>query len=249
VNDETKDLVNWDERLAVQATDAAASERPAVSKISLRAGVMSYMDSPIPDNNLDCIVLASCIEHVWYDSDFDPDVITPPACFALASLGTGDSAIVPHEVVPSPVHENCGGCPKFEWGSGKGRGKACSSRRRLALIPATALDNPDTIAAAEIAVLGVPVTSVKKWGTYVNVLSSSFQRPPWAMVTNISAAPHPKTMFTVNFKAVRKVESEVLAALEQSIDNATNIIFQPFDMTVSSEDDTDVPAKGKKRKY
>ena len=67
------DLVNWEAKLAAEANEVATTERPSVSTISLRSGIIQYMGQPVPDNKLECIVLASLHENVIYADAFDPD--------------------------------------------------------------------------------------------------------------------------------------------------------------------------------
>ena len=236
---EDQALVNWEEKLKEQALEASAQERPSVGRISLRAGVMTYMEQEIPDNKLDCVVLVSVIEQAYYDQPFDADKVVPPACFALAAPGTPDNMIEPHQDVPNPQAENCGECDQFQWGSGRGRGKACSSRRRLIVLPASALDNPDTLPRADVAMLVVPVTSVKAWSTHVNRVGATYQRPPWAVVTRISCKPDAKTQFKVLFEPVAPVDVSLLPVLDELANASTSLAYQPFDMTPGAEEEED----------
>lgn len=244
-----KELTNWEEKMAAEAREASKVERPGMSTISLRAGVMTYMDEAIPNNTLDCIVLTSAIEQSWYSQDFDPDRIVPPDCFALGAPGQ-EQALAPHEVVPVEQRqsETCVTCEKFKWGSGRGRGKACGTRRRLVLIPKTALDDTDTLPAAEMAVLKVPVTSVRNWSNYVNNVAAQHNRPVWGIITSITCKPDPKTQFKVMFSPSDLVDVSVLPHLQGLIQQAQTVAYAPFDMSMGAEDDEE-EGDTKKKKY
>lgn len=204
--------------LAEQAKAAAAAERPNVSKISLKSGVISYGGAPVKDNVLDCIVLVATYRNTFYHGRYDPDNIVNPTCFSLSEK---DEGMVPDAIVTEPIHATCDGCPNREWESDMngGRGKACKETRRLILLPASVLSDPDPIKAiktGELAILDLPVTSVKNYSQYVNVLAASIGLPIWACVTAISAKPDPKTQFKVLFQGIRAAAEtdELLDALE-----------------------------------
>jgi hypothetical protein len=217
--------------LAAEAASHANLERPAISNISLRAGVMSYMDQPVPDNNMDVIVVGWATERTLYTTPFDADNIVPPDCYALSIDGKD---MAPADNVPNPPHPTCAGCPNDEWGSGRGRGKACGERRRLLVMPAGALEQG--VEGAEVAMLKVPVTSIRNWSGYVNKLRSGLQRPAWAVVTNISVKPDPKTQFKVLFNLSKAIEdNDVLMALRDFHNTADTYVLQPFDMTPPEE--------------
>ena len=239
-----QDLVNWEEKMAAAAAQASAVERPALSRISMRAGVLRYMDTEVPGNQLDCVVVASAIEQVYYDQPFEAERVVSPACFALADAGTPDDALVPHPAVLEPQAAKCSECPQFEWGSGRGRGKACSTRRRLALIPADALNDKGKIGEAEVAMLSVPVTSVKHWANYVNKVAASAQRPPWCVVTRIAPQPDPKTQFKVTFEMLSAIDVAFLSEVEKLIDVGSTALMTPYDMAATSE-----PAAEENTKY
>lgn len=246
--EEGKALTNWEERMAAEAKATSLVERPGMSTISLRAGVMTYMDTPMPNNEMPCIVLQSAIEQSWYDQDFDPDRIVPPYCFALGKPGE-EQFMGPHEVVPDDQKQSplCINCEKFKWGSGKGRGKACGTRRRLILIPATALDDPESIPAAEMAVVKIPVTSVKNWSNYVNTVAAQFQRPSWGVVTVIKVVPDVKTQFKVLFSTKAPIDVGVLPKLEPLLRQAATVIMAPFDMAMGQDAEEEEEPKGKKK--
>lgn len=239
--EESTAIVNWEEQMRQQAKDVAKLERPTTNKISFKSGIMSYMDQAMPDNQLDGIILQGIHENVLYLSQYDPDRITPPDCFALSTTGI---SMVPHPDVPNPVSPQCAGCRMLEFKSARnGKGKACGQRRRLAVIPN--LEKAEDIATAEMAVISLPVMSVKNWANYVNRISAQYQRPPWGVLTRVKLVPDPKSQFKVTFDVVHPLGDDLLPHIYGRLEMAESILMTPYDMTVPEEPEPE--EKGKKK--
>ena len=221
--------------LASFAKEAAANERPSVSKISLKSGVISYGGQPVAGNNMDVIIIAAAYKNTLYKGRYNPDKIENPNCFAMSATGTD---MAPHENVNEPENETCSGCPMSEWGSdpGGGRGKACKEGRRLILLPASALDDIEAIRTGELAILDMPVTSVKNWSNLVNALAAE-GRPSWSVVTNVRTAPDAKTQFKVVLTAVQKIDDvEAIQAIKARMNDALRIALTPYEETATAAD-------------
>jgi hypothetical protein len=233
---QSTEVVNWEEKLAQEARDVAKTERPSINKINFQSGVMTYMDNAVPDNKLDCIIVASAWEHVFYDTPWEPGVVHPPACFALG-VPQGDEPPImqAHESVPSSPGPICSSCEMFKFGSDLkgGRGKACSERRRLAAIPN--VTDPDMIEKAEMAVMSIPVMSVKNWANYINTVAVQHSRPAWGMLTRVSLVPDKKSQFKVTFEAVDKLDNSFLGAVSAKIPMATQALLTPYEVQRKKE--------------
>jgi hypothetical protein len=218
--------------LAQEAKAAAAVERPAVGRIGLKSGVMTYAGQPVAGNKMEAVILAASFRNVWYAGRYDPNNIVNPSCFAL---GMSDDGLVPHANVRKPQHANCAECPKAEWGSdpGGGRGKACKQSRRLVLLPGVAMDQGhDALLTAELAVLDLPVTSVKNYSSFVNTLTASANVPTYAAVAEISVTPDAKTQFKVNFRPMRVVPGlDHLNAIKRRLESARLLALEPYEDT------------------
>lgn len=201
----------WAAELAAEAKDVSSVETPSISNVSFRAGMLSIGGTPMPNNELECIIIGTAFERALYEGPFDPNRIRNPICFAITEDGKESK---PHENSLYPQHEQCSGCPMNEWFSaGEGRrGKACKENRRLALIPTDKLENPADIKAAELAMAKIPVTSVANWSNYVHTVSAQFAMPYWAVITKIAVQPHIKNQFEVLFSVVEPIDD--VAALE-----------------------------------
>jgi hypothetical protein len=233
----------WAAKLAAEAKEVAAEERPSVSKIGLRAGQITYGGNPVKGNVLPCIILAAGHRNVYYDKPFDPNNLQNPACFALSVKDDGLEAHpnVPNEAVPGFAERqerSCGNCPLNQWESDPkgGKGKACKETRRLVIVPADAADDAESCKKAEMAIIDVPVTSGKNYSNFVNGLAASASVPPWVCITNVSTSPNAKTQFQVNFTPVEVVQDEdVLTILEARKAEAERLVLTPYDEPSSTE--------------
>jgi len=218
----SNELINWEEKMREQAVAVARQERPTTTKISFKSGVMSYMDTAIKDNTLDCIILAASEEHVWYKTKWKADEYSPPACFAVGIPG---DTLYPHAVIPNPPSDSCGACPNWVYGSDPdGPGKACKERRRLAVIP-----NAD-FSTSEMAIMSIPTMSVKNWGNHVNEVAAILQRPPWGVISRVRLVPDKKSQFKVVFGLVRPLESDELSQVHSRIPIAEALVNTPYEM-------------------
>jgi|10_taG_2_1085330.scaffolds.fasta_scaffold04845_6 hypothetical protein len=227
----------WEDEMAGFAKESADMVKPEASSISLRGGIVSYGGTPVPGNTLDVVVLGFVFEHSYYDKDYDPDNVTSPACF---SLGTDEDDMAPNEKSETPQHDTCAGCPNLEWGSSpRGRGKACQQRYRLIVVPADSIADEQSMLAAEVAVLKLPVTSGKYWNQYVNQVSGMFKRPEWGVITQISAEPDAKTQFKAIFNCLEGIDfeatPEVYGAIRQKIELSEPILYKAYDANVEEE--------------
>jgi hypothetical protein len=244
------ELISWSDELAKEAKELASKERPALSQISTRGGVLTYQNQQIPGNKLPCIVVASAFEHRYYDKRFDPNKREAPKCFALSTVGKD---MVPHPDVKEKQAERCDACPHYQWGSDPngGKGKACKAVRRLGLLPASAASN-GTVKTVEVALINVPTMSAKNWANYVSTTAAQFGRPPWAVVTELSVVPSPRSQFEVKFQAMGIIEDEAtLLDIKTRTKSIEEILLTPYDQSGNIADTYpgEEPKEEKKRKY
>ncbi len=222
-------IVSWEDMMATEAKDVAKTERPSVTRISLQSGIMTMMDIPVPDNEMTAIVADVIHEQVYYDQKYEAGVVNPPACFGYGDPG---DSIKAHESVPDRDWENWGNCDTCimgQWRKPPGKGKPCGERRKLAILPlsedAADFDN------AEIAVLSLPVMSVKNWSNYVNTVAAQHNRPAWGVATKIMVKPDPKSQFRVYFEFAGLLEDEILGAVHGKKELCRTTLVVPYDLT------------------
>ena len=230
-------IVSWEDMMKSEAKEVAKVERPSVGRISLQSGVMTYQDVAVENNELICIVADAIHEQVYYDKPFEPGVVNPPACFAYGILEPGAPPLTVHPDVPERDYENWGNCKTCQmnqWRKPPGKGKPCSERRRLAILPW--LEDPKEYENAEIAVLSLPVMSVKNWSNYVNTVAATEQRPSWGVLTKVSVRPDAKSQFRVFFDMVSPLSEEYLGAVHPRREMCRNTLLVPFDLSPTEEE-------------
>jgi hypothetical protein len=245
----TTEVGDWRSELSSSAKAAVASEDTAASGggrfFSTRAGQLAFDDAALPGNQMAVVILDSLMENVYYEGDFDPEQKSPPTCFGFgrdASTISVHEKVFEHSDVFSPQcgpdggqPENpeylCAECPMNQWGTAsKGKGKACSNRRRLAIVPAGTykpqgrgggfelelFDEEEPFRTADLAYLKLPVTSVKGFATYLKQVAEQFDRPLWGVVTRVYLEPHPKYQFQVKFELLEVIEDDKPAAQQRA---------------------------------
>ena len=234
------EIADWKKDMQMAAARTAKAERPASSNISLKGGIMTYMDEALPDNQLECIVVSASFARTCFQRPYDPDDQAPPECFANA-IDLHD--LVPHENVLEPYAKVCGEktCEWAVFGTAlQGKGPRCKTRRKLVVMPVSGLDNPGD---AEMATLTVTPTSGQNWSSYAAKIANQGGLPPWAVKTMITVKPHPKKQFEVTFATTGKVDSEKsLAGIHSRIAEADSILLTPYTYGAEEEDE---PESGK----
>lgn len=169
--------------------------------ISFKGGDMTIDGVDVEGNALRCVILETVQENHFYDTEYDPDQPASPICYAF---GSDPDEMKPHEASPQPQCDSCAECPHNEWGSAdKGKGKACSNVRRIAVMAEDGLDDPDN---AEVRFAKIPVMSVKNLAKYVKDLDRLYELPPLGVVTEMSLKKDIKSLFRVNFKMCETIE-------------------------------------------
>lgn len=221
-------LTTWQDQLKKYAVAAVESEQPAGQFFSIKSGVLSFSGTPIPNNQMDVIVLASLHENVWYRDRFNPDKPSGPPCFAFSFTGKD---MRPHDLSPEKQSpDGCDKCEKNKWGSDPqgGRGKACKNVRRLALMAAAQATTPEGVAKAIVGYLRVPVTSVQNYGRLVSQIAAR-NLPPFGVITRVKVVPDAKTQVRVEFEPMHSItDAGILQALISRHEVENRLIDFPY---------------------
>lgn len=238
----SKAVATWDEELARQAEIAASMEESSGGGqfFSLKSGILSWNDAPLPGNQMVVIILDSVLENVYYGTEYDPDNPAGPECFAF---GRSEKEMEPHIIVKEAgqaVSDVCAGCEMNEFGSAdRGRGKACRNTRRLAMIPAGTFNNQGKLElfdedehyeSTTIGFMKLPVTSVRGYANFVKQIASTLKRPPFGVVTKVSVAPDAKSQFRVLFEPMGQVPDELMAIIIERNKEASSTIDFPYQL-------------------
>lgn len=236
-------LVKWDEELAKQAEVAAGMEANTGGGqfFSLKSGILSWQDAPLPNNQMAVVILDAVLENVFYEGKYDPDTPQGPVCFAF---GREEKTLAPHQIVIDGDNQQCGasglcdGCEMNEWGSADtGRGKACRNTRRLALIPAGTfnqagkfelIDDVEHFESTAIGFMKLPVTSVKGYASFVKQVAGALRRPPFGIVTKVKVVPDAKSQFKVVFEPIMNLPDELMGAIMKRHEEAESTIDFPY---------------------
>jgi len=170
---------------------------------------MTIMDTPVPNNEIECVIVSVGVERTWYDRAYDPDDKSPPECYAqkMGNDDTFNPTMIPATNVPEPPAKSCAECDNSKMGSAKqGKGPACKTRRRIAVIPASHVNDPSKI-GTQVVLVSVPPTSGQNFSKHINGLSAQ-GLPPEAAITKIKYGPSRKVMFEMTFEAVQPIEDE-----------------------------------------
>lgn len=170
-------------------------------------------DDDEPASSLEVVILASNPNKskVYYAHGYEEGSSDKPDCYSNDGVGPALDA-------EEPQAKKCATCPHNQWGSriteNGGKGKACSDSMRLAIAPAGQLNDP--------MLIRVPAASLKTLGSYGAQLAKRGMAPEH-VVTKIGFdynVAHP----ALTFKAVRFIEEDELAAMEQSLDEESETI-------------------------
>ncbi len=227
-------LALWDQELAAAAQEAAnaVASLGGGQFISTKGGIFKLGDAVI-GHEMPVVVVESMFENCYYESEYDPETRGAPECYAF---GGNLDTIKPHEAVSRPVCDNCKLCDYNQWGSAdRGRGKKCRNRVRMAVVSAGAFNNgrfealdAEGFASSQLAMLGIPTTSMGTWAAYVKGLASTKKLPPFGAVTKLEVQPNDKTMLTVTPSFVTKVPAAFIEALREKRAQAKDMLTSPY---------------------
>jgi hypothetical protein len=207
--------------LAKAAEDQGAAEISSIPYMSIKGKKFSIGDEKL-GTTLDVVILADMYDYSYYDRDYDPDTITPPACFAIGSVL---SEMMPHETSPDKQSATCQSCPKNEFGSAKnGKGKACRNGRRL-LVAAVTNNQPNL---GDLAIINIPPTSLKAYARYTKNITVVHKLPTWAVITKLtfdddSAWPSIVPLF------ITTADADTINKISKSLTEYTAAVSGPYD--------------------
>lgn len=223
---------SYDARMAAMAAKSAALEDSRVTGgnfISTKNDRLSFKGHELPGNKMQLIIIGDICANTYYEGRYDPANPQPPVCYAF---GENDKDMAPHENAPSPQNHSCHGCPLNEYKSAEnGKGKACKNTRRLACLPLDVLDDPATIAQAEVVYLSVPPTSLKHFAGYNKAVTETLQKPLAVIVTEVQLENK-----ELSFRNIREIKDpkQVGPLLDKSDAEVEAIAF-PFPAAAEPE--------------
>jgi hypothetical protein len=164
----------------------------ASNKISTKGKVFTLPSGTSSPGPLSCVVLDFAQFNSFYKGAWNPNVPQMPVCWAI---GKDKDTLKPSTAAPEPQFEACTGCPKDEWGSGAGKGKACKNQFRLVLV------EPNFTSESQPMTLYVSPSGMKHWSNYVRELKTVYELLPVQVITKIAFdanAPYPTLTFSID---------------------------------------------------
>lgn len=136
---------------------------PQISTYNSRFTLMdaARASSLWPQPTLPVIVLWTNpnVSKIYYDAPFNRENPAPPACWS-------DNGVAPSIGASNRQARTCAECPHNAFGSKEGsRGKACSDRKKLAVL---VVGGPDK----QVYELSIPPASLSRWATYCRLVES-----------------------------------------------------------------------------
>lgn len=234
---QSKSLVKWEEQLAKDADIAANMEANAGGGqfFSLKGGILTWQDAPMPDNQMAVIILDHIFETAYYEGEYDANNPQGPVAFAF---GRDEKTLTWHETsIPEFAGKLCHESEVCQWGSAdKGKGKAAKETRRLGLIPAGNFKNGKFVMFEDeahfeettIGYMKLPITSVKGFAGFVKQVAGTLRRPPHGIVTKVKVIPDPKTQFRAIFEPIENVPDELMGVIMKRREECMTAIDFPY---------------------
>lgn len=236
--------IPWKQALAQAAKSGKApKEKPSVgNKIKLMKSGKFSMGGKVLGSELDVVIISFLFQKAWYDRDFDPDNVCPPACAALAY---DEDEMEPLKESPVKQCDSCASCDFNEFGSatkGTGAGKECADHRRLAVV---AFDKKGVVEG--IKRIDVPPTSLGNWRGFVGEVEDNGLEPMQCVVRLSFEEDSTATQPPLEFEFVKEIKTgKTLQELANLIPQAQKVIEQPYDFS-KYEKPSKKKAKGKKK--
>ena len=212
-------IVSLKEAMAAQIADIGNRTQPA-SGSAIR--ITQDKQFALPDGTktpgpLQLVVVDFASKNVYYETGFDPKNIVPPNCFAM---GSNPLKLIPSARAPDVQAKDCASCSMNAFGS-KGKGKACSNTRVLAVLP------PDANADTPMWLLSVSATAVKGFDGFVGAVARVFQTPPVGVVVTVGFNPNetyaqltfsdPQANVNLTDHFARQAEAQTMLAVEPDV--------------------------------
>jgi len=170
---------------------------------------------------IECHIVDFAYRNEYYVGAYNPKVITPPACFAIAASSV---QLAPSE--NSPIRQNesdCATCQQNQFGtSPTGQGKACKNTVLLAILP------PDDVEGHDIWVVKTSPTAIRPFNKYASKISQ-MNIPLGVVRTRLYFDPD-SSYASIRFEALG-VEADNIDAVMVRKDEATLRLMEEPDVS------------------
>lgn len=225
--------------LAQAAQEQSSAEVSGIPFISLKGKKFTLGEEKL-GSVLDVVILADVLDYSYYDRAYDPDTITPPACFAI---GKDIELLSPHADSPTPISETCKTCHFNEFQSAaNGKGKACRNGRRILIAP---VSSDGSVNLTDLAIINMAPTSLKGYSRYAKNLATVKKLPTWSVVTTLSFDDDSAwPQLVAEFKGV--APGTVINEIAKRLEEFAEAVSVPYDTSTYVASDV-AAAEGKKK--
>ena len=177
------------------------------------------------DDNMNIVIIAAApVARTFYEGTYDPEVVTPPACWS-------SDTEKPDSDVPDETRQadRCGDCPQNIKGSGQGNSRACRFSQRLAVVIEGDMDTVYQLQIPATSIFGDSKENQMPMQAYARFLKAH-NTPHIAVVTNMrfdEDADVPKLYFSP-VRPLTENELEQAVAMMEHEDTKKAIDFKVF---------------------
>jgi hypothetical protein len=222
------ELAPWELELMSEARDERSKETLGIPRITHKGGVLKVDEKPVEGNKVKLAIIDFTLAKEYYADSYEEGVAQTPACYAF---GKDESTMTPHAAAPEKQADKCAGCKWNAFGTAeKGRGKACKDTRRLLVLHASGVENPEAMAQMEKRQISIPPASLKNWSHYLSSLGDLTRTGNVREgIVEVSTGPNPKGGgHVLTFAFAGPVPSAGLQKIMELKRSSEGALTQPF---------------------
>lgn len=211
---------------AAMAAEVAAIQSRISAPTGDRIQATQQKTFKFPDgrevDSFECVIVDFAATNMYYDTAFDRNSVVPPVCFAI---GLEPATLVPSDNAPEKQNGACSSCWANQFGSsGKGKGKACSNHRLLAILPT------DADAETPMYILKVSPTGLRAFDGLVGTVARQMNLPIRGVVTEISFSQE-QEYATMRFAALGPTNKDLLMLAQSRKEEAMQRLLTEPDVS------------------
>lgn len=217
--------------------------RGVSNSLTVSAGQFMFQGNELGDE-LDVVVLDFRYLNRWYDGVYDSDNPSSPDCYAVSMF---EKDLIPAPNAMAAQADSCEVCELNQWGSAdRGKGKACSNRRLVAMVHANDLDgDPNEV---EIVTLNIPSTSIRAFDKFYSEVRNVLKRPTIGVIVRMTLEPE-GTYSLIHFTVEGLInDKETVQMLAEKVSLSQDILEAGYEPTAQVEEKPKAKRKTRAKK-
>lgn len=217
--------IDYSAQLSKRATELSERVQSGTTdRITIKNNTKFETPNGNQGETLEVVIVDFIAYNAYYDAAYDPDNISPPACFAM---GLSAKTLMPSKNSPSmqvDAGKECKECPHDIFGTAdNGKGKACKNSRLLAMVQMGSFDS-------DILTLLVPPASIKFFDQYATALGNKYKLDT-AMVHTRLSLDSSKSFASPRFEIVTPLSAEEINQVGPRLEEARKRLMQEPDVS------------------